>query len=166
MNLILALTNLARRVNEQISHLNCGGCGFFASLVARELENIPGVEGVTIRIGSHGGDDADTLRQDFDSIRPLLRSNTVTEWNKWGIHIGHAIVQFNWEGRTYHYDSNFLLSASEHTRTGGYPLYASGMTHKEMWEMCQSEGWNPFFDRGQVGDVSTLVYDNLGRYAQ
>lgn len=154
MNLIKRLNKLGADINERFPYINWGGCCVFASRVGRHLERI--ADSVVVRIGNDYGEW--NANQRVDEIRPHIARNVPREWNKFGVHFAHVIIEFVYAGRKFHYDSLGVTKPDTHTKMGRYPLIAGGLTVGEATELCaRQSGWNPCFDRDNIPAIEEMI---------
>ena len=149
MNLARALTTLGHKVERKHPDINWGGCGVFAALVAKRLKKHFDVK---IRVGNDI-----TPEVAIDDIRTRVESNTVDEWNCEDMWFSHVVIEFQWKGKTYHYDTTGLHEASDTTYMGGYPIVEGHLTVREMTELARSKGWNTSFDRDSIPEIRKTI---------
>lgn len=156
MNLIARLNTLGKNVMDKHPTINWGGCCVFASRVAKRLEGV--VERVAVRVGNDYGEYYDG--QHLDHVRNNIQKNTPRQWNRHGIYFAHVIVEFDYRGRTYHYDALGAKKARNSTNMHGYPIIDGELTVQEATELANVKaGWNPSFDRAEIPYVEKLIND-------
>lgn len=150
-DVLTMLNDLGWKASE-IDCLNYGGCCVYAALVGRELEklNIP-VRGVSAS-WRHDGSKAsvETARSN------VKNKDDLEEWNSNGIYCGHVGLEFDLDGKTWHYDSSGVKQAGD--TLDNLPIAAGRFTIDEL-ELLASKpkNWNHEFDRGDIPRLRGLV---------
>lgn len=152
MDFFSRLNELGSDVYARYPRINCGGCCVFASLVGARLERL----GIATRIAV--GDDEIELGTNIDEIRPKI-DNKLRNWNREGVHFGHVVVEFDYDGATYHYDTAGVIPAQDHTKTINYQIFDGRLTVKEASELAAEERWNWMFNRACIPDLTRMVND-------
>lgn len=149
MNLILQLNRLGKEINNQFPDINRGGCCVFASIIIRALkkQNINAV-GFVCSFDAYA---------DIDTARANISENTVKEWNSQCIEFYHVGVEFEYNCRLRHYDSNGVVVANERT-FDKYQIYKGRLTQNEVDLLAsRKDGWNPSFNRNNIAKIRALV---------
>lgn len=160
--LFRTLNRLASDAQESFYGINNGGCAVFASLVALRLQKM-GIP-VWIRVA----EDSEILEDDgfpnVDEVRMKILSNAVDNWNENGIKFGHVLVQFEFDGQQWVYDSHgiapegnqFLRWYGSHNDT---QLYPGKMSVQEMIELSlhSKSGWNMTFNRANIPALTKMI---------
>ncbi len=157
MNLIWMLNQIGSTVYEKYPTVNSGGCCVYAAAIAVHLQRL----GCPVRILV--GDDSDEVC--IDEIRPSVGCNTVEEWNNNGLYFGHVIVEFEYEGITYHYDCAGVTSPDSVTVTYGYAIVDGYLTVDEAVDLAAcNDGWNSRFDRAFIPDIHKMINKSLSSF--
>lgn len=161
MDLINRLNRLGKRVHTQHHTINWGGCCVYAARVAEQLSKyVP----TRVRVGQ-GWEGPDSLV--IDEVRPQVQSNLPKEWNKQGLYFAHVVVEFEFNGKVYHYDALGVKRARPRTNMGDYPIVKGHLTIKEARELAAAKkGWNSAFDRDEIPAVHRLIDDAFDRMAK
>ncbi len=150
-----SLTNFATKMDHEFPLMNRGGCAVFAAHIAKRLQHI-----VPTRIKL-----CDYEHSDLDQIRPLLSDPLhYRSWRHSGIHYVHLIVEFDYDGQTYHYDSEGLRLAQP--KWEGYPICDGSFTVDEVASFAANrDAWNSTFNRSRIPvlkrRIKTLFARNL-----
>lgn len=154
MTLIEKLDELGQVVSELFPAINQGGCCVFAAMVINELQK-QGIKasGIVMDFMAH----KDTH---IDAVRPLVKANTIFEWQNNGIHFNHVAVEFTVGRKKKHYDTVGVVNADK--RFQGMPIYQGRMTLEELEQIsARQPGWNPTFRRRDIPDIRRLVKNYL-----
>lgn len=160
MSLIDKLDKLGWEAGNKIDSLNSGGCCVFASLVANRLSaaGIP-VRGI-VAMRRHRYD-VEPEEVDIDEARKNV-SNVAydEEWEDNNVHFSHVGLEFELEGKLYHYDSHGVKEAG---RTLDNMPIVRGRLYPEELEALASvpTNWNYWFNRNQIPKLGKLVDKHL-----
>jgi hypothetical protein len=155
MKLIGTLNKLGNQANESVGHINAGGCCVYAAAIATHLQHV--CKKVRVLVG-----DNDTWRNSIPKVRNQVAANTPSEWNNNGIQFGHVIVEFEYRGRVYHYDSNGVTKKADRTATLGYKLLKGALTIQEATELGNcARGWNYHFLRNDIPRLHNMIDEHL-----
>lgn len=163
--IITQLRAVGAEANDCFDALNEGGCAVYAALVARALLNrgIPARGRVADRYNL-GKNTVSVVRellgqQGIDTARANAR-----DWNVKGIDFTHVLVEFDYRGKTYLCDSNFVDSKPREIEpTCGAPLLPGSLSIAELEAIAADEcGWNPWFDRDNIPALQQIISATLG----
>ncbi|RWZ87284.1 MAG: hypothetical protein EO766_12225 [Hydrotalea sp. AMD] len=150
MNPVDVLPQLLTRLTN-IRDLNCGGCGVFAAHVAKHLKDI-----VPTRVAVFNrGEDIK-----IDEIRPKLRNNhSCVEWADHGMRYDHVMVEFDYDGNTYLFDSRGIFPVSDKIDLDMYKMTRSGyLTIEEICAIAANPyPWNHWFNRSQIQSLKNKI---------
>lgn len=152
-DVVKMLNDLAWKADTKIDYLNWGGCGVFAALVGRKLQDAGIPVGVVCGSWRHNGDKADVER---------ARSNVAEkwdaeEWNANGVYFGHVGLEVEIDGKLYHYDSKQGVKPAG-KEIDGLPIAKGRVTIEEMELLAgESLNWNSDFNRKQIPKLTKLV---------
>ena len=150
MQLNTLLKSLGKEIIRRYPYINCGGCCVYAAIITEELHklNIPAGGIVTTW---------DTPEYvDIDTIRHRVKSNAINEWRSKGVNFTHVGVEFTYNNRKYHYDSEGCNLASKKFRE--YKVYNGRLQLQEMKELTQRQrGWNTRFLRKDIPAIRKFV---------
>jgi len=152
MSLIKFLNNLGDAVDEKIDNVNFGGCCVFAAIVAARLATICPTRIVVACPHDYWDDDVT-----IEKARHYVQSNSPTEWNDAGVEFGHVIVEFDYECRTWHYDSAGVTRKLSRTNTFDFPIVDGFLSIKEACELASYPDWNNRFDRSQIPEMAEVI---------
>ena len=160
MELIKILNDLGEEISSKIHRLNNGGCCMYAYEVAKLMPI-----DCLILVGNP--------YYDYSSI-PLARKTiyqnnaspkNINSWWDVGIIFGHVFIEFEYEGKTYHYDSNGVRDAREYDPSFGFPVAEGWLTLEEAKTLNrQRTGWNTSYNRRQTKKVKKIICERLARY--
>ncbi len=151
MDLVKTLNRLGKDVMQKYPLINYGGCCVYASMVSIELRK----KGIAARgiVSSYYAETCDTT---IDEARKKVRENNVFEWNSNGINFFHVGLEFDYKGKTRHYDSTGVCVAKK--KLDKMPIYAGRLTHAELKALAsKQDGWNSRFDRKNIPALRKLV---------
>lgn len=150
MNLLENLNEIfPTKVGRVFDNINAGGCGIFAFLLARELTNI-GVSCEIFWLGSGQPSEED-----------ILEVETLRQLNEKGMHCDHIFVKCG--GRYID-----CKGAHESFEEAGW--YNSGQATISNYKsiehiITRTEGWNTWFDRGQIPKIEKAVKELISELA-
>lgn len=163
MRLIPALNKLAKQVDGNISNLNAGGCGVFASEVAKSLiaKGIPArcfavcnTNSFWDAVGSPGNID--------EARKNISDPGDVHQWHDNGVSLYHVGVEFDWRGKRYHFDSKGVEDAGDTFRKPAWIVQEGRWTADEMDAMAKRpHNWNYEFSRKQIPKIQRYVEEYL-----
>lgn len=151
-DVVKMLNDLAWKADTQIDYLNWGGCGVFAALVGRKLQDAGIPVGVVCGSWRHAERPGNVAR---------ARSNVsnkwdAEEWNENGVYFGHVGLEVEIDGKLYHYDSNGVKPAGK--LLDGLPIADGRVTIEEMELLAgESLNWNSEFPREQIPRLTEIV---------
>lgn len=150
-----SLTNFASKTRSEFPLLNHGGCAVFAAHVAKRLQHI-----VPTRIKL-----IDYSKSDLTAIRSRLSDpKNIYEWHRHGINFVHVIIEFDYDGKTYHYDSDGLKLATGPKWNGGFPISKGSFTVDEVISFAANPHcWNPTFNRSNIPTLKRRVKNLFAR---
>lgn len=167
--IVSQLRRLGQEANARVRYLNCGGCAVYAALVSRALLN----RGIPAR--ARVADRSHTGEYTVDKVRAVLAENgidtnnaTPHDWHAEGIDFTHVLVEFEYRGRTYLADSNFVdTKRRKREPTCGAPLLPGILSVPEVESLASTpDGWNDAFDRDEgIPILEKLVATHLGEEA-
>lgn len=167
--IVSQLQRLGREANARVPELNCGGCAVYAALVSRALLK----RGILAR--ARVADRYQTGEYTVDKVRAVLAENgidtnnaTPDDWHAEGISFTHVLVEFEYCGRTYLADSNFVdTERLKREPTCGAPLLPGVLSVPEVESLASTpDGWNAMFDRDEgIPILKQLVAAHLGEEA-
>lgn len=142
------LKEIGEKVTQAYPMINNGGCCVFAALIARQLDkHVP----VRIRACNRGA-----RKHNLDDIRKNIVENTASEWEKNGVTLYHVIVEFDYKGKTYHYDSTKLNEAED--KFDRIPVYPGHFSLEEAEVFADDQyGWNHMFDRSDIPKIKRMI---------
>ena len=95
--LLDTLNKFAKKMNKEYPYMNHGGCGVFAIHMAKRLSRVLPTKIVVFN----------WERLDLDRIKEEIRDKTDGDlWYEHCICFVHIVVEFEYEGEVYHYDTN------------------------------------------------------------
>lgn len=150
--LIDQLNALADEVDSKIEFVNNGGCCVFAALVGREL----GERGYPVQ-GAVGHALART-REGIHIARTRISERNVRNWNYWGIHFGHVVIELYDGTNVLQFDSDGIRDKSD--TIWELPIYAGRLTVEEMEYLAADDSpytWNDMFDRTQIPKMKSII---------
>lgn len=142
------LKKLGHEAEEVTSHLNCGGCGVYASIVLKRLREL-GVDAKAV-VASPG------LRR-IESVRPRDNLNP-TEWRN--ILIAHVGLAITLNGRTRLYDSEGFapMSKKQLPAIGCCSVADDYLLDDELYALADyAPMWNHLFDRDLIPQIEQLA---------
>lgn len=166
--IVSQLRRLGQEANARVRYLNCGGCAVYAALVSRALlkRGIPARARVADQYQS---------KNTVDKVRGVLAEKGINtdnarprDWNAEGIVFTHVLVEFEYCGRTYLADSNFVdAKRRKREPTCGAPLLQGALSVPEVESLASGpDGWNVMFDRDEgIPILKQLMAAHLGKEA-
>lgn len=160
MTIIDKLNELGDAVMDDVDNLNSGGCGIFAAMVAKSLID----KGIPTSLFSCWDEIWDGQGGNIDLARPLVKDvGEYQDWRENGIRNAHVGVEFEFDGKLYHYDSsegvhearNWLSRESWIVNDGRYTLAEMEALNE------RPHNWNSRFDRKQIPKIQHYVEEYL-----
>lgn len=157
------LRTLMKEVNKKIDDINCGGCCVAAAIIAEHLrtKNIP----VKIVVLNDWGSSRSLTkirkeRQKANGNKQLLTNG---EWCRGGVSFDHVVVIMTWYGRQYVIDvESGCVIKKKYLQDMGYKITSGQFTQKEAEYLANSsDGWNPWFDRGQIPRMYKIIKQGM-----
>ena len=151
MDLIGQLNSLGIDVNCKFHYINHGGCAVYAAIVGKELRDMGVNTKVLIAANMWGP------RTTVDEARKHVKSVKKKEhWRANGIFFGHVGLEFWWERRKYHYDSNGCHKPEK--TLDNCQIYKGRMTVDECIALARERsGWNESFNRRHIPVLRKMV---------
>ncbi len=148
VKMLKELRQLGEKITDRFPNINQGGCCVLAVLIGRQLDkHVP----VRIRACNWGA-----KKHNVDEIRKNVQPNTASEWEKNGVTLYHVIVEFDYKGKTYHYDSTKLSEAED--KFYRIPVYPGHFTIEEAESFADDQyGWNHMFDRSDIPKIKRMI---------
>ncbi len=144
------LNTLSELVSKEIPNINYGGCCVFASLVGKHLQQIK-----PIRFAVLSGPWF-CKPTTIDEARQLVSKNTLYEWNNNNVYFGHVLMEFDYRGKTYYYDSTGVENKDDDCRSGDQ--IKGFLTLKECQELADdTSGWNSCFNRKHIPQMKKII---------
>jgi hypothetical protein len=150
-------------MNKKYPNINRGGCGIFAVHIAKRLQNI-----VPVRIVV-----CDYYKQDLDKIRDnVFNQYNLSDWNNADISFVHLVVEFEYNGIEYHYDTDGVRLKQDEWDAddypfSGYPFCDGSFTIEEISSfVARSDGWNPTFNRKEIPLIERKVKNLFKRFIE
>jgi hypothetical protein len=153
MSLINTLNNLAAATIKRHPHVDHGGCCVVAAHVGKRLQekNIP----VRIRVLNNpwmgNAPDLDEAREQISN------SLDKWEWEQSDVDFYHVIVEFEYDGKKYAYDSTDGVREIDEVHHEDGVLLDGAMTVEEARALADVDDWNPMFNRDQVSTVRRRI---------
>ncbi len=156
MKLLAELTGLGNRMMERFPYLNCGGCAVYASAIVQALHT-RGIEAyarVCNTTATKYWGNARTVEYAKQHNKGLSNS---TDWNMAGVRFDHVVVEFVYEGKSYLYDSDWLINAGP--TFDKMDVMEGRLTKEEIIAIANDDegDWNKMFERRFVGKVKKYV---------
>jgi hypothetical protein len=136
---------------KNFQFINSGGCGVVAAHVAKRLQHIVPTRIVVFNRASI----------DIDKIRSkLTNTNSSLEWSYHGMAWGHVMVEFDYDGMTYLFDSHNIYPTTQTIHFGGMMLTKSGyVTIDEIVAIAsRPTTWNWMFSRSQIPAMKKRIH--------
>lgn len=158
------LSRFGKRINRTYSYVNRGGCCIVAAEFARPLKQI--FPSTNIIVGSYKWEQA----QDLEKVRKLIGSNSFRQWTKHGIDFTHVLLEFEFEGKMYQFDTCDGVVPRKDTTILDLRILDGHLTLSEAQDLAHSPvGWNEMFDRKQIPAIQKdikeffdrVVYNNM-----
>lgn len=155
IDLIGELNSLGMDVNCKFKQINYGGCGVYAALVGKALQDMNVKVKVLLAGAWHGCD------SHVDEARKFVKNvGRKRQWCDNGVSFGHVGLEFYWKGRKYHYDSNGCHKPEK--SLDGCLIYKGRLTVEECIAVARErEGWNESFNRRGLPTLRKMVKDHF-----
>ena len=158
MSIVKKLNKLGKVVMASYPYINHGGCCVYAAMIVSALHKHKiKAEGIVASWSALGMNRAG---QSIDTVREAVKKNKICEWQDNGISFSHVGVEFEVDGKKYHYDSKGAKRAKR--EFDGMPIYKGRLKLQEMRGLAgRKEGWNDTFDRKDIPALRQLVKEHL-----
>lgn len=154
--LITSLNAFATRMNKRYPYMNRGGCCVFAVHMAKRLEKVVPTR---IRMADYWEENITEKREQI----PVEKRTNIQFWYNKGFGFVHLVVEFDLDGKTYHYDTNGVRPAA--TEWNGYPFAVGHFSIEEASGFASNPaGWNTQFRRSQIPAVKRQVKNLFARH--
>ena len=160
-DLLTYLRRLAKQLNDNIVLPNRGGCCVISAEIAEHLERIVPVR---IRVSNDWVDEDDdcNLNEMVDYLGCTVGDHDA--WNDNDIAFGHVIVEFDYNGRTYHMDTSGVKLAKKRDPSFGWLMYDGHLPlHAAKALAAQQGNWNKKFNRAQIPRVKKIVEESFAQ---
>lgn len=151
MKLTTFLDKLGDKINNNISLVNCGGCCVVAHHVCTSLRAM-GVKAKVV-VYDPSCPLVNTVRRKLMKYNESNR-NTV-DWQRRGLGFWHVLVEFQYRGERYLFDSDGCVKKAE-SRYTKHLKGALALAETEGLISAQ-EGWNRDFDRKQIPKLEKII---------
>jgi hypothetical protein len=153
MDLKETLDSLGQRINRWYPEINHGGCCVYAALIGEELRK-RNIE-VRVIVAAWGA------RKNLDKVRTKLNNaNRKEEWNGKDVYFNHVGVEFVYNGKTYHYDSDGVKPKSKNLKS--FSVYPGRLSVDEARALAdEPEGWNSDFNRSKIPSLKRHIRSYL-----
>jgi len=151
MDLVRTLNQLGKDVKQKYPYINNGGFCVYAAIVSTELRK----KGIDARgiVASWMAEDSSTT---IDEARKHVKGNTVSAWNRNNIYFYHVGLEFEYKGKTRHYDTKGVKMAK--AKFDEMDIYKGRLTHAELKALAsRQDGWNSQFNRKDIPAIRKLV---------
>lgn len=158
-DLLKHLRRLAKQLGTTLIQPNRGGCCVIAAEVAAQLEKIVPTR---IRVSNDDceAEDNANLNQMVDYLGPQVDDHNA--WNDAYIFFGHVIVEFDYQGKTYHMDTSGVRLAKKRDPSFNWPMYDGHLPLHAAKALADIPGnWNKKFNRDQIPHLRKMVKDVL-----
>lgn len=140
---------------DRVPDVNYGGCCVVAAEIANQMQ---GMVPTRLRVGHLWNIDTDieTARNNISNVANGY------EWHENGVYFGHVIVEFDYQGRTYHMDSSGVHKAKDVDPSFGYELYSGFLPLSDAKALAGVwSNWNSRFDRCYIPRIKNIVWDHM-----
>lgn len=150
MSLNVYLKRLGQRVKSAHPFINYGGCCVFAALAGRALLK----RGIKCKVIVTASD----AYQHLDIVKAQLAdTGDVEEWNRNDVWFNHVALEFERNGKIYHYDTDGVVAAADNYFKGG-EIYPGRLSIKEATALASRQaGWNCAFNRKQIPTLHRTI---------
>jgi hypothetical protein len=151
MKLTTFLDKLGDKINNNIEDVNYGGCCIVAYHVCTSLRAM----GVKARVVVYdpGRPAMNTVRQELMKYGESNRSTK--DWQRRGMGFWHVLVEFQYRGDRYLYDSDGCVSRAESRYRKG--LRGTLALVEAQGLISSPHGWNSDFDRRQIPKLEKTI---------
>lgn len=146
---------IAKDVAVAIPYVNCGGCGVYATELAKRLYRI-GVRNFRIRTYTYAGDPDRKTNIKFVERHVFGKAlpERVSTWNANGINFDH--VRLQWNGTMW--DADGAVSRKDGRKWSCYILHPGHISLKAINKICKdSSGWNSRFPRDDIPKMRRIM---------
>lgn len=143
---------------KEVRYVNSGGCGVFASLLAKKLTSL-GIPEEEVKIINYcmGGGSYDVCEAE-QAVRSEYGDEMVGTWQFWTNYLpGMAHVRVCWQGHIF--DAEERTDTLANNRTWGWSneLCNGHFSHEAMQLLAEEDDWNPVFDRSQIPILEKII---------
>ena len=160
-DLLVWMRRLSKQLNTHLIQPNRGGCCVIAAAIAEHLEQIVPVR---IRVSDDHVDHCDDDCNLNDIVNYLGPQASHDMWNDAEVSFGHVIVEFDYNGRTYHMDTNGVKLAKKRDPSFGWLMYDGFLPLAAAQTLASEAGnWNKKFNRDQIPVVKKIVTNTFNQ---
>ena len=114
--------------------------------------------GIAAKVAVYGAGAEKTISE----AKPLIKTNTIKEWEDNGVIFGHCLSYFRFGKRKFIVDED---GVTEFRNTLGSKVLLGYMEPEEMRVLAaQSAGWNTWFERENISKLENILDVSLGDY--
>lgn len=147
------LNKLSTELINNHRTIDCGGCCVVAAQVAKYLSKL-----VPVQIVTGNGMWADRIDAALDDIRPYINSNSKDEWEENGVYFSHVLIEFEYEGEMYAFDSTYgVRRKEEYWSRSQWSRLEGSFLQEEAEAFANDDSWNETFSRLEVPTVRRRI---------
>lgn len=151
-----ALEKLASQINGEINRINSGGCCVFASMAYPYLKEM----GLKPKIRVSGS--IYNKRKILGRVRNKIEdTGNVHHWWEEGISFRHVLNEIEIKGEKYFFDAYGVVKVEKKSKIEPFChglIQRGHLMYEEAVQIAACpDGWNPTFNRGDIGKMATLL---------
>lgn len=153
-DVIEVLNQLGQRINRWYPAINNGGCCVFAAIVGRELAR----RGFRVRVIVANR----WPNVNIEEVKTNLKCiHSMYEWEENGVSFTHVGIEFQYNGRWWHYDTNGVHPKRK--TLDGIKVNPGRLTVAEAELLARyGEDWNDMFSRRKIPSLRRHIVRYLG----
>jgi len=159
-DIVKQIHSVLKKVENEYSNINCGGCGVIASILG---EYLAAKTEVRVAIGAR---EYLIEKQEFsfDEIKEELSVNdnpSINDWETYGVSFNHVWIEFLWEGEWYSMDTEGMEQGT-HKFHSTWNTYKERMSVEAITQLSNNiTGWNTWFSREQIPNIKQDIENGL-----
>lgn len=139
-------------VGNNITNINCGGCGVFAYEFCKRLHDL-GHTSARIRVY---GFRADMFPYSLNEIEEQINGNDIEEYWDYDVDFAHIVVEF--DGYLWDADGKRRLNKVNNLWNGCFAMYKGNISLASLKSLVKYQyGWNSAYNRRQTPKLRRIM---------
>jgi len=160
--IVKQIHSVLKKVENEYSNINCGGCGVIASILGEYLSTKTEVR---VAIGAW---DYNVIKQTLSFLeikQEFLKENcnpSINDWERFGVSFNHVWIEFLWDGEWYSMDTEVIRQGTKLMFHGRWEPYDEYLPIEDITQLSNNiTGWNTWFSREQIPSIRQDIENGL-----